>query len=75
MKVRMLTFASLILFLGVMLGSASAQQSITCTASSELDLVPPNNAVACTLHGDILWLVSHYSSALTCSPFSEQVRV
>jgi hypothetical protein len=62
MKTRILIFVSLALFIGLMAGSAAAQQNTTCTASGDLNLTPPQNAVYCYYNGSALWLVTDYSS-------------
>src|SRR5579863_9447324 len=62
MKTRMLMLVSMALFIGLMTGSAAAQQNTTCTASGDLNLAPPLNAVYCYQNGTPLWLVTDYSS-------------
>ena len=63
MRARMMIFASTILFLGVMLGTASAQSTITCTVSGTLHLVAPRNVVKCVTGGVIIWEIADLDSS------------
>lgn len=62
MKVRMM-FASAVLFLGAMLGSASAQNNVTCSASGSLNLTGSPTTIKCVgTGGAVLWQLTNYSS-------------
>jgi len=63
MKARMMMFASVALFLGVMLGSASAQNNVTCTASGNLALTGQLNTIYCVGASGTLWAITVYNSS------------
>jgi len=53
MKTRMLIFVSIAVFLGLMVGNAAAQSTVTCTGSGNVYLGQPKNAVDCTENGTL----------------------